>query len=59
MREKRFDKAFCIAWRIEDKVDHGDAILIISSLHYMESVLTSIWLFVMVIMIMIAHSNAR
>ncbi len=25
MREKRYDKAFCIAWRIEDRVDHGDA----------------------------------
>jgi hypothetical protein len=39
---------------------HDDALTIISSLHYMESVLTSIWLFVMVIMIMIAFkSNAR
>jgi|688.fasta_scaffold31767_16 hypothetical protein len=33
---------------------HEDAILIISSLQYMESLLTVIWLFIMVIMLMIA-----
>jgi hypothetical protein len=36
---------------------HEDAIFIISSLHYIETVLTSIWLFVGVIMIMIAWKS--
>lgn len=38
---------------------HDDALAIISSLHYIETTLTCLWVFVGVIMIMIAHSNAR